>query len=80
MPSLELAYPVRWQGSTGGQWKQSAQAVFPVLAVDIPSGIHTDTGEVLDAAVKARATVTIACAKPGLLFDPGKRYAGGPGP
>ena len=31
MPSLELAYPVRWQGSTGGQWKQSAQAVFLFL-------------------------------------------------
>ena len=28
---LELAYPVRWQGSTGGQWKQSAQAVFLFL-------------------------------------------------
>ena len=48
----------------------------PVLAVDIPSGIHTDTGEVLDAAVKARTTVTFACAKPGLLLDPGRQYAG----
>lgn len=63
-----------------GEYRRAVEAIcasgVPVLAVDIPSGIHTDTGEVLDAAVKARATVTFACAKPGLLFDPGKRYAG----
>ena len=63
-----------------GEYRRVVEAIcasgVPVLAVDIPSGIHTDTGEVLDAAVKARATVTFACAKPGLLFDPGKRYAG----
>ena len=58
-----------------GEYRRAVEAIcasgVPVLAVDIPSGIHTDTGEVLDAAVKARATVTFACAKPGLLFGPG---------
>lgn len=63
-----------------GEYRKAVEEIYasgiPVLAVDIPSGIHTDTGEVLDAAVKARTTVTFACAKPGLLLDPGKRYAG----
>lgn len=57
-----------------GEYRRAVEAIcasgVPVLAVDIPSGIHTDIGEVLDAAVKARATVTFACAKPGLLFVP----------
>ncbi len=57
-----------------GEYRRAVEAIcasgVPVLAVDIPSGIHTDTGEVLDAAVKARATVTFACAKPGLLLIP----------
>ncbi len=63
-----------------GEYRAAVESIVasgvPVLAVDIPSGIHTDTGEVLDAAVKARTTVTFACAKPGLLLDSGKRYAG----
>ncbi|MCI5649042.1 MAG: NAD(P)H-hydrate dehydratase [Fusicatenibacter sp.] len=48
----------------------------PVIAVDIPSGIHTDTGEVLGTGVRAVSTVTFAHAKPGLFLYPGKEYAG----
>ncbi|MCW4020428.1 MAG: NAD(P)H-hydrate dehydratase [Candidatus Bathyarchaeota archaeon] len=36
------------------------------LAVDIPSGIDSDTGEVLGEAVKADATIALHKAKPGL--------------
>jgi len=48
----------------------------PVLAVDIPSGIHADSGEVLGNAVKAGWTVTFAFPKRGLLLYPGAGYAG----
>lgn len=47
-----------------------------VLAVDIPSGIQGDTGQVGGIAVKAKATITMGFLKRGLLFHPGKAYAG----
>jgi NAD(P)H-hydrate epimerase len=48
----------------------------PVVAVDIPSGIDANTGQVRGVAVKATHTVTFALPKPGLLFQPGAAYAG----
>lgn len=48
----------------------------PVLAVDIPSGIHADTGQVLGLAVQADWTVTFAFPKKGLLLFPGAEYSG----
>ena len=48
----------------------------PVLAVDVPSGLIADTGEVLGPCVKANATVTFGLPKLGLYLDPGARYAG----
>ena len=47
-----------------------------VCAVDIPSGIHTDTGAVMGAAVRADLTVTFAFQKPGHVLYPGCGYAG----
>jgi ADP-dependent NAD(P)H-hydrate dehydratase / NAD(P)H-hydrate epimerase len=47
-----------------------------VLAVDIPSGLSTDTGHVLGTAVRADATVTFAFAKIGLELQPGADLAG----
>ncbi|SDK73494.1 NAD(P)H-hydrate dehydratase [Streptomyces indicus] len=47
-----------------------------VVAVDLPSGIEADTGEVLGEAVRADATVTFGTYKPGLLIDPARSYAG----
>jgi ADP-dependent NAD(P)H-hydrate dehydratase / NAD(P)H-hydrate epimerase len=47
-----------------------------VVAVDLPSGVDADTGEVPGPAVAADATVTFGTLKPGLLVDPGAGYAG----
>lgn len=47
-----------------------------VVAVDLPSGVDADTGEVAGAAVRADATVTFGTYKPGLLVDPGAGHAG----
>lgn len=52
------------------------QANALVVAVDMPSGINTDTGEVMGTAVKADATVTFAMNKVGLTKGAGKEYAG----
>lgn len=48
----------------------------PVIAVDIPSGLHADTGEVLGDAVCALHTVTFGAMKDGLLKHRGPFYAG----
>ncbi|MEU6866431.1 NAD(P)H-hydrate dehydratase [Streptomyces sp. NPDC046876] len=47
-----------------------------VVAVDLPSGVDADTGEVAGAAVRADVTVTFGAYKPGLLIEPGASLAG----
>ena len=49
----------------------------PVVAVDIPTGINSDTGEVMGGAVKAAATVSFALPKRGHLLYPGSEFTGG---
>ncbi|QVQ51083.1 NAD(P)H-hydrate dehydratase [Spiractinospora alimapuensis] len=51
-------------------------ATAPVVAVDLPSGIDADTGEVDGVAVWADVTVTFGTHKPGLLIDPGAEHCG----
>ncbi|MET9373050.1 NAD(P)H-hydrate dehydratase [Streptomyces sp. NPDC002992] len=47
-----------------------------VVAVDLPSGVDADSGEVTGEALRADATVTFGTYKPGLLVDPAREYAG----
>ncbi|MCY9787595.1 NAD(P)H-hydrate dehydratase [Nocardiopsis sp. EMB25] len=51
-------------------------APAPVVAVDLPSGVDADTGEVPGHAVRADVTVTFGTLKPGLCVDPGADRAG----
>ena len=46
------------------------------LAVDLPSGISADTGEVLGYAMSCHVTVTFGWNKIGLVAEPGAEYAG----
>jgi NAD(P)H-hydrate epimerase len=48
----------------------------PVVAVDLPSGVNADTGEVAGAAVRAHVTVTMHDRKVGLEIAPGRFHAG----
>ncbi|MFE9728457.1 NAD(P)H-hydrate dehydratase [Streptomyces sp. NPDC005794] len=70
-------------GGRGGLRPEAAELVravtgghAPVLAVDLPSGVEADTGQVLGDAVRADATVTFGTYKPGLLIDPAAEHAG----
>ncbi|MDK9698913.1 MAG: NAD(P)H-hydrate dehydratase [bacterium] len=49
---------------------------IPILAVDIPSGVSGDTGEVLGDCAGATVTVTFAAPKLGHLLEPGKTLRG----
>ena len=50
--------------------------VCPVLALDIPSGLHSDTGRVMGRAVRASHTITFMALKPGLLTLDGPDHCG----
>ncbi|WP_251094562.1 NAD(P)H-hydrate dehydratase [Streptomyces sp. Caat 7-52] len=53
-----------------------ARSAAAVVAVDLPSGVDADSGEVRGAALRADLTVTFGAYKPGLLVDPAREYAG----
>ena len=63
-----------------GVWCQAIEAinasVSPVLALDIPSGLHSDSGQVLGAAVKADATISFIGLKRGEFTGAGPEYCG----
>lgn len=48
----------------------------PVIAIDIPSGISADNGQVMHVAVRCSATVTFAYEKIGHVLYPGCEYCG----
>lgn len=52
------------------------QSAKPVFSVDIPSGLHADTGKPMGLSVKAFATATFAFAKAGHILYPGNLYTG----
>ena len=47
-----------------------------VVAIDVPSGLDTDTGKIEGPCIKAAHTITLALPKIGLLIFPGASYAG----
>lgn len=48
----------------------------PILAIDIPSGVDANTGQIGEPCIKADYVVTFAWAKRGLLLYPGKTKVG----
>ncbi len=49
----------------------------PVVALDVPSGVDADTGQILGCAVQAKLTITFGCEKVGLHQFPAVPYVGG---
>lgn len=49
---------------------------LPVVAIDVPSGVNADNGQVEDAAIRAAATITLGTPKWGMMFAPGSLCCG----
>ncbi|QIK38208.1 NAD(P)H-hydrate dehydratase [Caldichromatium japonicum] len=48
----------------------------PILALDLPSGLHADTGEVMGIAARVTATISFIALKLGLFVGSGPEYRG----
>jgi ADP-dependent NAD(P)H-hydrate dehydratase / NAD(P)H-hydrate epimerase len=48
----------------------------PIVSVDVPSGLHTDTGQTLGATIKAQRTFCLGLWKRGILQDHALEYTG----
>lgn len=63
-----------------GLWADALMALntasAPVLAIDIPSGLHADTGSVLGVAVRADVSITFIGLKQGMFTNEGREYCG----
>lgn len=61
----------------GGPVSERSERPYPpVLSIDLPTGINSDTGAVLGVAIRADLTVATGLIKRGLLLHPGRGYAG----
>ncbi|MBF2063688.1 MAG: NAD(P)H-hydrate dehydratase [Calothrix sp. C42_A2020_038] len=65
-----LTDPVVSAIDTINEWSKT------VISIDIPSGLHTDTGEVLGTAIRATTTLCLGLWKLGLLQDRALEYTG----
>lgn len=45
------------------------------ISIDIPSGVNSETGKIMNTAIKADLTVTFGCRKRGMVFFPGREYS-----
>lgn len=64
------------EGEARETLEKVAASGVPVLAVDMPSGVGGNSGQVLGFAAPAMRTVTFACPKPAHLLYPGRRLCG----
>ena len=56
--------------------REARRGACHVVSIDLPSGLHSDTGQPLGRAIAADLTVTIGLPKLGLVLEPGRSLAG----
>ncbi|HYN37989.1 MAG TPA: NAD(P)H-hydrate dehydratase, partial [Rhodospirillales bacterium] len=69
-----LARPL--DGAAAAVLEEVGRRGLDVVGIDVPSGVHGDSGAVLGIAPRCRATVTFFRAKPGHLLLPGRERCG----
>ena len=65
-----IAEPVTSAINQLNEWKK------PIISIDLPSGLHTDSGQVLGVAIRATHTLCLGLWKLGLLQEPALEYLG----
>ena len=56
--------------------EREQRAGLRIVAIDLPTGLNADTGEVDPGTIPADMTITLACPKQGFFFFPGRDYIG----
>jgi NAD(P)H-hydrate epimerase len=78
--AVDAIFGTGFRGMPEDEWAAAIAALnacgAPVVAVDIPSGVHGGTGAVEGEAVRADLTVTFGAAKLGAVLLPGAEHAG----
>ncbi len=77
---IDGLFGIGLQRAIGGRYAELVAAInainAPVLALDLPSGLASDSGRVLGSAVRADHTATFIALKPGLLTGDAADYCG----
>ncbi len=78
---VDAVFGVGLSRSVEGEYEQFLRMLHEArprltIAVDMPSGISSDSGQVLGCALYANVTVTFGWEKLGTILHPGKGYAG----
>lgn len=76
LPKADLVIDGAYGTGFRGEYAAPDPNGAPVLAIDIPSGVHGDTGVACEGAVIADVTVTMGSLKPGLLLADGPDHSG----
>src|SRR5258706_4331729 len=71
---IGLARPI--EGDYAKLVEYANRQTCPVLALNVPSGIQSDSGRALGSAVRASHTITFIALRPGLLTLDGPDHAG----
>ena len=71
---IGLSRPLPPEAASLVTWANAGGA--PILALDIPTGLHADTGIATAPAIRATATATFIALKPGLLTAEGPDFCG----
>jgi NAD(P)H-hydrate epimerase len=71
-----LDRPVAGPAATAIRRLCGSRPACRVVAVDLPSGLDADSGQLLGCAVEADVTVTLGLPKLGLALEPGRSHAG----
>jgi len=75
LPVADLVVDAAYGTGFSGTYDPPEPGRAAVLACDVPTGVHGDTGAV-ERAVRADETITFGAEKPGLLLGDGPTHAG----
>ena len=77
---VDALFGIGLEREVTGAWRQVIEAInaspAPVVAVDVPSGLHSDTGRVMGIAIRASLTVSFIGLKKGLWTGEGPDCTG----